>query len=186
MMNKLFYLVCTLFMFILGVGLLVKPNKPRIISEVQTEEEYLYEKFIDSILIAEENCNTTIKKIVPEKKKKIVSTGKSKVVTITKYNPTKEQCDMDPLVTADNSKIDLRKLNSGELRWIAVSRDLRKHFPYGSKVIIHSEDPEISGIWEVHDTMNERWKNRIDLLRPIGETKGKWKNIKISLAKERV
>ena len=137
-----------------------------------TKEEVEYDKFIDSLLREEKELETFQKQGI--KNKKFV------VVTITKYNPTKEQCDDDFLVTADNSKIDLKKLESGELRWIAVSRDLRQKFPYGSKVIIHSNDPEIKGVWEVHDTMNERWRNRIDLLRPIGETKGKWNKVMIS------
>ena len=47
-------------------------------------------------------------------------------------------------------------------------------------MIIHSDDQELRGIWEVHDTMNEKWNSRIDLLSPIGDTKGKWINMKIS------
>ena len=40
-----------------------------------------------------------------------------KNITLTFYNPVKEQCDKDPHITADGSKIDLKKLHSGQLRW---------------------------------------------------------------------
>ena len=47
-------------------------------------------------------------------------------VTVTVYNPVMEQCDSTPLITADNSEIDLKKLKQGKLKWVAVSRDLLK------------------------------------------------------------
>lgn len=174
------YLMYVLFLvYIIGL-LLFKPSKPRIIESIQTEEEVEYEEFLDSFIQEEMKKEQEYDQAVSYVEK----TGSKTIsVTITKYNPEKSQCDEDPLITADNSKIDLEKLQSGELRWIAVSRDLREHFPYGSKVVIHSNDPEIRGIWEVHDTMNERWTERIDLLRPSGETKGKWEEVKISLLK---
>lgn len=102
-------------------------------------------------------------------------------VTATVYNPVESQCDSDPLVTADNSKIDLEKLNQGKLKWIAVSRDLRKQFKYGSKVRIRCKsDPSIDGIYEVRDTMNKRYKFCIDILKPVGESKGKWHDVEVS------
>lgn len=175
--NDLFYGICFVFVLLLFGLIIFKPSKTRIIDKIQTEEEVEYEEFLDSIMKEEikneRDYEEAISK-VREGKRKIVT------VTITKYNPEREQCDEDFLITADNSEIDLGKLNSGKLRWIAVSRDLRKHFPYGSKVVIHSDDQELRGIWEVHDTMNERWNSRIDLLRPVGDTKGKWVNVKIS------
>lgn len=175
--NNLFYGICTLFVIFLFGLLIFKPSKLRVIEKIQTEEEIEYKEFLDSIMKEEmeeeKDYEEAISKVYKGKRRKVI-------VTITKYNPEREQCDEDFLITADNSKIDLEKLNSGKLRWIAVSRDLRKHFPYGSKVIIHSDDPELRGIWEVHDTMNEKWSSRIDLLSPIGDTKGKWVNMKIS------
>lgn len=95
-------------------------------------------------------------------------------VTVTKYNPTAEQCDSDPLITADGSNIDLEKLSKGELKWIAVSRELREYFSYGDTVILSHEDTTICGEYIVHDTMNPRWSRRIDLLSPFGDTLGKW------------
>jgi isopentenyl phosphate kinase len=105
----------------------------------------------------------------------------------TVYHPVVSQCDSDPLITADLSKIDTTKTN--ELRWIALSRDLinqqdkwRKWFGkicFGDTVIIQSPYPEINGEWVVHDTMNKRYKNRLDFLQDVNGVYGKWENIKI-------
>lgn len=46
---------------------------------------------------------------------------------------------------------------------IAVSRDLRKYFPYGEKVLVESNNPSIQGCYKVEDTMNARFTKRIDL-----------------------
>lgn len=86
------------------------------------------------------------------------------VVTATYYNPVKSQCDNNSLITADGSKINLRKLKEGKLRWIAISRDLRESYKYGDIVIIESDDYRINGEWIVRDTMNSRFKMRIDFL----------------------
>lgn len=101
----------------------------------------------------------------------------------TRYNPVKEQCDRDPLTTADGSKIDLDSLKRGRIRWCALSRDLiydeyrqglhsngfRGIFEFGDTVHVHSEStPMINGWWVVHDCMNARYKNSIDFLFPVG------------------
>ncbi len=88
-------------------------------------------------------------------------------VTGTVYWPVKEQTNSNSLVTADGSVIDLGKLKSGEIRWIAVSRDLLKEFSYGDTVLLESKkNPEINGRWIIHDTMNKRHKMMVDILRP--------------------
>lgn len=101
-----------------------------------------------------------------------------RIVTVTQYHPVKEQCDEDPLVTADNSVIDLRKLKQGKLKWVAVSRDLREVYKYGD-IIILSGDPEIAGAYIVHDTMHPRFTNRIDILTFPGQPVGKWEEITV-------
>ena len=87
-------------------------------------------------------------------------------VTVTVYNPVVEQCDSSPLITADNSEIDLKKLKQGKLKWVAVSRDLLKSgkVKYGGRVKLECDDPELRGIYYVHDTMNPRWEKRVDIL----------------------
>lgn len=100
------------------------------------------------------------------------------IVTVTKYNPVPEQCDSDPLITADGSYIDTLLLMKGNLRWIAISRDLREYFNYGDTVIIKNNS-EIEGEYVVRDTMNPRWKMRVDLLSPRGDSLGKWDDVYI-------
>lgn len=85
-------------------------------------------------------------------------------VLLTWYNPIEAQCDPDPLITADNSKINLEKLKNREIRWIAVSRDLLDKYSMGDTVIIDSPNDKINGEWVIHDKMNKRFTKRIDLL----------------------
>lgn len=92
------------------------------------------------------------------------SKGKYIPVTATYYNPTRSQCGSNHLVTASNDKIDLRKLRSGKLRWVAVSRDLRRHYNFGDTIIVRSDIKKLNGKWVVKDLMSKRHRNRIDFL----------------------
>lgn len=103
-------------------------------------------------------------------------------VTVTVYNPVVEQCDSTPLITADNSKIDLSKLKQGKLKWVAVSRDLLKNgkVKYGGKVRLKCKDKSLSGVYTVHDTMNPKWEKRVDILAHQDiRTYGKQENVEI-------
>lgn len=103
----------------------------------------------------------------PETPKKTKRAGYLTVRT-TYYNPVESQCDSDPLVTADGSEIDLRKLRQGNLRWLAISQDLLPEYPLGTKVKITSRKyPEISGVYVIHDVMNPRFRYSIDVLSHI-------------------
>lgn len=93
-------------------------------------------------------------------------------VTATVYHAVESQTDSTPLVTADGSKI-----NPGNpQRWIAVSRDLEKYFQMGDTVIVTGAG-HLDGEWVIHDRMNKRWSNKIDLLVKSGL--GKWENVLI-------
>lgn len=103
----------------------------------------------------------------------------------TFYNPTKWQCDNDPLITADNSKIDLNKLKKGDIKWVALSRDLLKRwggpFNYGDTLTVHHPNMNVRGKWIVHDSMNKRYRKRIDFLIHKGnDFPGKSKHVLIS------
>ena len=100
--------------------------------------------------------------------------AQSHIVTVTTYQAKASQCDSDPLTTADGTKIKPHKVNNGSQRIIAVSRDLLKKFPYGSKVHVDG-----FGYFEVHDTMNKRFTSRIDILIPNHEKGTMKKNVKI-------
>jgi len=94
--------------------------------------------------------------------------------TVTIYNAVSNQCNENPLITADGSIIDIKKVENGIIKWVAVSRDILKEFKYGDKIEIISDDPLISGVYEIHDTMSKRFTKRIDILMPRKINKGKW------------
>lgn len=81
----------------------------------------------------------------------------------TYYNPVQSQCDGNPLITATGYRINLRKLKKGELKIVALSRDLLKEYPYNSEIYVH-QPVHLRGCWRVEDTMNKRFSNRIDFL----------------------
>jgi 3D (Asp-Asp-Asp) domain-containing protein len=81
----------------------------------------------------------------------------------TFYNPTKGQCDGDPLTTASGFRIDVRKVKKRVQNIVAVSRDLLPVYPYGSTIYVHYP-LHLRGNYKVEDTMNKRFKKRIDFL----------------------
>lgn len=89
-------------------------------------------------------------------------------ITGTYYHAVAAQCDATPLITADNSKIDLVKLKDKKIRWVALSRDLLARwggpFNYGDTIKVSQGSEKVNGLWVVHDSMNRRFKNRIDFL----------------------
>ena len=86
-------------------------------------------------------------------------------VTVTTYNPTKAQCDNTPNITADGTKIKTWKASS--YRYVALSRDLLSRwggpFEYGDYIVIEGTG-ERDGVYQVRDTMNPKWTNRVDIL----------------------
>lgn len=100
-------------------------------------------------------------------------------VTVTCYQPVKSQCDSKPLVTADGSKINLRHLKSGKIKWCAISRDLLYLFPKDKPKRIWIEG---MGIYEVRDIMNKRFHHRVDiLLHPKDSKLVYYNNVKIKI-----
>lgn len=87
---------------------------------------------------------------LPNNNIKILRTAK---VTITAYNAVPEQTDDTPCITADGTNVCLKSdINIIAANWL----------PFGAQVRI----PEVFGdtIFEVHDRMNQRYTNRIDVL----------------------
>ena len=86
-------------------------------------------------------------------------------VTVTTYNPTRRQCDSTPNITADGTRINPKKAT--QYRYVALSRDLLSRwggpFEYGDYIVIEGTDGR-DGIYQVRDTMNPRWTNRVDIL----------------------
>ena len=86
-------------------------------------------------------------------------------VTVTTYNPTEEQCDSTPNQTADGTII--KPWKATEYRYVALSRDLLSRwggpFEYGDYIVIEGTDGW-DGVYQVRDTMNPKWTNRVDIL----------------------
>lgn len=99
-------------------------------------------------------------------------------VTATMYNAIKSQCDNDPLVTAAMYKINPKK--ASDHKWVALSRNLLKRwggqFDYGDYIRV-SGTAHKDGIYKVADTMNKRFKNRIDFLETRGTQTYKFHNV---------
>lgn len=128
-----------------------------------------------SIFILTILCFYSIFSFAENKKAKNVITH----VTVTCYQPVKEQCDDNPLITADGSKIDLHKLKQGKIKWCAISRDLLWLFPNDKPKRVHIHG---YGIYEVRDVMNKRFNHRVDiLLHPSNKTLIFDKNIKMTI-----
>jgi 3D (Asp-Asp-Asp) domain-containing protein len=100
-------------------------------------------------------------------------------VTLTTYNAVASQCDDSPLVTADGTKIDMKKLKKGTIKYCAVSRDLLRYIPYGS--VIHIEG---HGFYEVRDTMNKRFNHYIDILQHKSQKNFKKNNVRVVIIKK--
>lgn len=84
-----------------------------------------------------------------------------KQVSLTTYTTVLNETDSTPLITASGLKLD--SLNPKKHRVIAISRDLKELFSFGDKVML-SNAGIYNGIWFIHDLMNKKWKNKIDIL----------------------
>ena len=86
-------------------------------------------------------------------------------VTVTTYNPTRQQCDSTPNITADGTRINPKRAT--QYRYVALSRDLLSRwggpFDYGDYIIIEGTD-KWDGVYQVRDTMNPKWVKRVDIL----------------------
>ena len=86
-------------------------------------------------------------------------------VTVTTYNPTRAQCDDTPNITADGTRI--KPWKATQYRYVALSRDLLSRwggpFDYGDYIVIEGTK-SWDGVYQVRDTMNPKWTNRVDIL----------------------
>lgn len=98
------------------------------------------------------------------------------LVTLTTYTNSAEQTDSTPNITASGHKLD--SLNPRRHRIIAISRDLKKKYKFGTKVKI-MDAGSYNGVYVVEDVMNKRYKNRIDILINPDDKHTKLYNIKI-------
>lgn len=100
-------------------------------------------------------------------------------VTLTCYQPVKEQCNSEPLVTSDGSRINLKHLENGKVKWCAISRDLLWLFPKNKPKKVWIEG---YGEFEVKDVMHKRHNHRIDILiHPKNSKRIMKKNVKVKI-----
>jgi len=97
-------------------------------------------------------------------------------VTLTTYTLSEKETDSTPNITASGFKIDT--LNPMKHRIIAVSRDLKKKWKFGTKVRITGAG-KYDGTYYVRDVMNKRYKKRIDILIGKNHKQIKLEDIKI-------
>jgi 3D (Asp-Asp-Asp) domain-containing protein len=84
------------------------------------------------------------------------ASGASRMVSATAYSSDVAQTDSTPFVTATGTRV-----RPGV---IALSRDLLRTFPYGSRVTLQDSAGILNGrIYLVEDTMNARLRNTIDI-----------------------
>tara|TARA_R110002050_G_scaffold233644_1_gene369567 strand:+ start:5433 stop:5810 length:378 start_codon:yes stop_codon:yes gene_type:complete len=98
-------------------------------------------------------------------------------VHATVYNAVPEQTNSDPGHTATMFELDLS--NPYKHRIVALSRDLLIEYPYGSQVLVKGTKG-YDGIYNVEDTMNKRYKNRIDILINEDMQIGSWPDVTIT------
>ena len=86
-------------------------------------------------------------------------------VTVTMYQPIRGQTDSTPNILADGTRIRVREASN--YKFIAVSRNLLKRFggflDYGDWILLRGTSHK-DGVYQVRDTMNKRFVNRIDIL----------------------
>jgi len=86
-------------------------------------------------------------------------------VTVTMYQPVPRQTDSTPNILADGTRIKVREASN--YKFIAVSRNLLRRWggflEYGDWILLRGTDHK-DGVYQVRDTMNKRWVNRIDIL----------------------
>ena len=101
-------------------------------------------------------------------------------VTVTMYQPVRYQTDSTPNILADGTRI--RTQDASNYKFIAVSRNLLKRWggwlDYGDFILLKGTDGK-DGVYQVRDTMNPRWVNRIDILESVDVKPYKFTKAKI-------
>ena len=102
-----------------------------------------------------------------------------KIVKTSIYNPTEAQCDADPTTTASGAVISEEHLRKGKIRYVSLSRDLLKRYKFGTYLIVKSSNAYYNGKWKIVDTMNKRFKNKIDFLQHLKDKNKPPKTVRI-------
>lgn len=98
------------------------------------------------------------------------------IVKVTTYTIDPRQTDSTPTITA--SGFNLHPKNPKKHRIVAVSRDIKKKLKFGDKIYLEGTG-KYDGVYYVHDVMNKRYKNRIDILINPNDKPTMFRNAKI-------
>ena len=129
-----------------------------------------------SINILEKNKRyyTSLMKTIKEENVALTETlaelkSEGMAVIVTMYQPVRGQTDSTPNILADGTRIKTELASN--YKFIAVSRNLLTRFggwlDYGDFVLLKGTTGK-DGVYQVRDTMNKRWVNRIDILENVG------------------
>ena len=153
--------------YILGLAIVLVTYANAIVST-----KFLNDKNIQLQSLVDEN------KIISEKLNKYETEGMH--VTVTMYQPVQRQTDSTPNILADGTRI--RTQDASNYKFIAVSRNLLKRWggwlDYGDFVLLKGTTGK-DGVYQVRDTMNKRYVNRIDILESIDVKPYKFVDAKI-------
>ena len=105
---------------------------------------------------------------------KMLENIKPEIVTLTTFKANESETDSTPMITASGFKIT----NPKKHKIIAVSRDLKRKWGWGTKVKIVGAG-KYDGTYRVHDLMNKRYRKRIDILIGHKDKQTKLKKVKI-------
>ena len=134
-----------------------------------------YKSFHQETLVDLTDENKKLKELVSEHNLEGMN------VTVTMYHPVSQQTDSPPNILADGTRIRVHK--ASEYRFIAVSRNLLSRYggwlDYGDFILLKGTDGK-DGMYQVRDTMNPRFVNRIDILESPGTKPYKFDVAKIS------
>jgi 3D (Asp-Asp-Asp) domain-containing protein len=134
-----------------------------------------YKSFHQETLVDLTDENKKLKELVSEHNLEGMN------VTVTMYHPVSQQTDSTPNILADGTRIRVHK--ASEYRFIAVSRNLLSRYggwlDYGDFILLKGTDGK-DGMYQVRDTMNPRFVNRIDILESPGTKPYKFDVAKIS------
>ena len=131
-----------------------------------------------------ENKNVQLKEYVKEnielKKKLNKYEAEGMNVTVTMYQPLRYQTDSTPNILADGTRIKTEQASN--YKFIAVSRNLLKRWggwlEYGDFILLKGTTHK-DGVYQVKDTMNPRFVNRVDILESPGVRPYKFDSAKI-------
>jgi len=133
-----------------------------------------YKDFHKQTLVELKDENKKLKNLVSEFKLEGLN------VTVTMYHPVSYQTDSTPNILADGTRIRVNK--ASEYRYIAVSRNLLTRYggwlDYGDFIYLKGTSGK-DGMYQVRDTMNARFVNRIDILESPGTPPYKYTDAQI-------